>query len=258
MNILVIMGSPRKGETFQAVQKVEAQMKSLGDVTFEYLWLKDVNLGQCRGCHACIRFGENKCPMKTDRAAIEARMMAADGVIFATPVYSNQVSYLMKTYIDLLTYLWHRPRYFGKFAMGVASGGGMFKNTLGYIKENTTNWGFTYASEVGAPHMNALVPKERAKLERNIEKAARKFYETIRSKKVAKPGIADLLRFRMWRINAIACKSDNPTDFRHWTENGWFERDYYDGQTVNPFTRWFTLGMEKALRAFLRGVYVGY
>ena len=52
MKILVIMGSPRKGETYNAVRKVETAMQALGNVEFDYLWLKDANLGQCRGCHA--------------------------------------------------------------------------------------------------------------------------------------------------------------------------------------------------------------
>lgn len=258
MKILVIMGSPRKVETYHAVRKVETAMQALGSVEFDYLWLKDANLGQCRGCHACIKLGESKCPLKNDRPAIEARMLAADGVILATPVYSSHVSYLLKAFIDQCTYLWHRPRFFGKFAMGVASGGGMFTETLGYLKTNATNWGFTYASEVGVPHFEALVPTMRAKTERNIEQAARRFYHAITTGKAAAPTLSDLIRFRMWRVNAIVCQSDNPTDFKYWTDNGWFERDYYDRARVNLPMRLIAQGMEKIIRTFLRSVYIGY
>lgn len=44
MKILVIMGSPRKGNTYRAAQRIEDVMRSLGDVEFEYLMLKDVGL----------------------------------------------------------------------------------------------------------------------------------------------------------------------------------------------------------------------
>jgi multimeric flavodoxin WrbA len=44
-------------------------------------------------------------------------MHAADGVIFATPVYVMNVSALMKTFIDHFSYIYHRPRFFDKKAL---------------------------------------------------------------------------------------------------------------------------------------------
>ena len=46
-------------------------MKSLGEVEFEYLFLKDAKLRPCLGCYACMALGEDKCPLRDDRAAIE-------------------------------------------------------------------------------------------------------------------------------------------------------------------------------------------
>lgn len=227
-------------------------------VEFDYLWLKDVNFEPCRGCHACIRFGENKCPLRDDRAEIETRLLAADGVIFVTPVYAMQVSYLMKTFLDRFAYIWHRPRFFGKFAMGIASGGGQFKETLGYLKQNARVWGFTWVNQLGAPHPDALQPKMRANLERDIEKAARRFYSAVSAQQIPNPGWGDLIWFRMWRVNAIACKEFTPADFKHWTEKGWFQQEYYTTVKMNWAKRLFARGMEKLLRLFMRQVYVGY
>ncbi len=258
MKILVIIGSPRKGETYAAVEQLKERLNQQGDVEFDDLWLRDAKLGPCRGCHACIRFGEAKCPLKDDRAAIVARMETADGIIFATPVYSLQVSYLMKTLIDELSYLWHRPRFFGKFAMGLASGGGQFKETLGYLKQNAKSWGFTWVTEVGAPHPDALVPKARANYERSLDKAARRFYQAIRDGRTPAPKLEDLIRFRMWRVNAVACKEFIPADYQHWNETGWFQRDYYSGAKIGPVMLTASQLMENLIRAFLRSVYVGY
>lgn len=258
MKILVIMGSPRKGESYKVVQQVESLMKDMGDVAFDYLWLKDVNFGKCCGCHACIRFGEQKCPLKDDLASIEARMLEADGVIFATPVYALQVSYYMKILFDRFCYMWHRPRMFGKFAMGIASGGGQFKETLGYIKQNTSRWGFTYVSQIGAPHPDALKPKMRANLARNIEKATRAFYAAVRDQRVPRPPLGELIWFRIWRLNAIAAKEFTPADFKHWTEKGWFQQEYYTVAPVNAVNRVLARGMEKIIQLFMRGVYEGY
>lgn len=258
MKILVIMDSPRKGESYSVVKNVEAQMQALGDVEFDYVWLRDVKFKQCTGCHACIRFGETKCPFRDETASILDRMAAADGLILVTPVYSQQVSYLMKIFIDRLSFLWHRPRFFGKFIMGISAGGAMAKPVLSYLKETTTRWGYTYVSEIGAQHPDALVPKMRAKLEKDIQKATRRFYQAIQDGRVPAPSFADVIWFRMWRMTAIASREFTPADYQHWTETGWFKQDYYTGKPVGAVKRLFGLGMEKIMQTFMRKVYVGY
>ena len=45
MKVLVVMGSPRKGNTYRACTRIEELMKSYGDCTFDYLMLKDADLG---------------------------------------------------------------------------------------------------------------------------------------------------------------------------------------------------------------------
>jgi len=256
--ILVVMGSPRKGESYKVLQKIETLLQGMGEVSIETLWLKDVNFGQCRGCHACIKLGEQKCPLKDDMLAVEAKLLAADGLILATPVYSQQVSFLMKIFLDRYSYMWHRPRMFGKFVMGVAAGGGQFGSTLGYLKECVEAWGCTWVGGLGAAHPDALQPKMRAKLEKDIEKNARRFYDAVESGRVPTPGLGRMVWFRMWRINARACQKDNPTDFRYWSEKGWFEQEYYTAQRLPLINRLLARAIEPLLLRFMRSVYVGY
>ncbi len=71
MRILAIMGGPRKGYGTMIMQQLEYQLKLIQKVEFEYLYLKDVNLELCRGCHNCFFKGEDKCPVgKDDRDVI--------------------------------------------------------------------------------------------------------------------------------------------------------------------------------------------
>ncbi len=46
---------------------------------FEYIFLKEANLKPCIGCYNCMAKGEDKCPLRDDRAAIEQKLLAADG-----------------------------------------------------------------------------------------------------------------------------------------------------------------------------------
>jgi multimeric flavodoxin WrbA len=55
MKILTIRGSPRKGNTYRAVRRIEENLKAMGDVQFEYLWLKDAGLADCKGCTVCLK-----------------------------------------------------------------------------------------------------------------------------------------------------------------------------------------------------------
>ena len=69
MKILAVIGSPRgRGAGYQVVKKIEERMKALGEVEFTYLFLKDANLKLCAGCYTCMAKGEDKCPLKDDRA----------------------------------------------------------------------------------------------------------------------------------------------------------------------------------------------
>ena len=258
MKVLIVYGSPRKGEGYKGASIIEQQILTHSDVEVEHLWLRDMDIKDCRGCHLCIFKGESHCPLKDETPLLQQKMMEADGVIFTTPVYSLQVSALLKRPIDHLSYLWHRPRFFGKYAMGLASGGGQFKETLDYIKLNTSMWGFTYVTGVGVAHPEALQPKKQVEQETSLRKAAEKFYSAVLSQKQPSPKLYDLIRFRVWRINAGCLTDSNPTDNAYWKEMGWFDQPYYTKQPVFFLKRIAADVMEKIIHRFLRSVYQGY
>jgi hypothetical protein len=80
MRILAIMGSPRKkGNGFKVINRIEARMKTLGPVAFEYLYLKDVNLEMCRDCFLCVRQGKEKCPINDEQSELEAKILGKRG-----------------------------------------------------------------------------------------------------------------------------------------------------------------------------------
>ena len=49
-HILVVSGSPRpKGNTYKITKLIEEKMATIGDLEFEYLVLKKLNLKYCQG-----------------------------------------------------------------------------------------------------------------------------------------------------------------------------------------------------------------
>lgn len=114
MKILSIIGARRSGNTSEVVTYFEEQLARTMPVEYERLYLCDHGLEFCIGCHACIFTGEHGCPHAAAVKTIEDRMMAADGLVLASPGYMFSVTGIMKTFLDHVAYNCHRPKYFGK------------------------------------------------------------------------------------------------------------------------------------------------
>lgn len=65
----------------------------------EKISLRELRIGYCTGCGACYD-GHKPCPQHDDAAEVIGRMIAADTVVLATPVYFYTVSAQLKTLID--------------------------------------------------------------------------------------------------------------------------------------------------------------
>ena len=64
----------------------------------EKIFLKDKNINYCLGCGACQKSGS--CVQKDDMKEIMDKMVDADVIVMATPVYFYSMSAQMKTLID--------------------------------------------------------------------------------------------------------------------------------------------------------------
>ena len=118
--VTVLVGSPHKGgATFTAARQFLENLESFGDVHGEIVVLSDYDIGVCHGCKICFNRGEERCPLKDDRDVLIEKMMASDGVVFASPNYSFQVSAIMKIFLDRLGFLFHRPRFHGKTSTSI-------------------------------------------------------------------------------------------------------------------------------------------
>lgn len=97
-NVLIISTSPRKGGNSEIL--ADEFMRGAKDAgrNVEKISLHDKSIGFCRGCLACQK--TLKCVIKDDASAIIAQMLAADTIVFATPVYFYGMSGQMKTLLD--------------------------------------------------------------------------------------------------------------------------------------------------------------
>jgi multimeric flavodoxin WrbA len=258
MKILVIMGSPRKGNTYRAAEGIRKIMQASGDVEFEYLMLGSADIQHCRGCFTCIARGEEHCPIKDDATRIEQQMHDADGVIFASPVYGMNVSGLMKVFVDRFSYIFHRPRFFDKKALLLATTGALgIKEVLDYLDLVARIWGFEVAGRVGLvtpPGRNPASAYRQRENERQITAAAETFHDALKRKTRKSPSLQDLIVFHAQRGSFDELKDLAPVDYQYWKEQGWFDpgTKYYVDVPVNPLYDLIARVVERRVRHQVR------
>ena len=149
MKILTINGSYRKnGNTAQIIKMVAAQLQKYStnnrdQLNFEIIHLGHRNIQLCRGCRVCFDKGEEKCPLKDDLLSIRAKMQSADGLIVASPVYVNDVSGIVKNWIDRLAFVCHRPEFAGKSALLISTVGlGPTSHAQQTLRFALSSWGY--------------------------------------------------------------------------------------------------------------------
>ncbi len=97
--VLVLSSSPRRGGNSDLL--CDQFMKGSTEVGHlaEKIFLKDKKINYCTGCGTCIDKGKS-CPQKDDMADVLDKLVAADVIVMATPVYFYTMCAQMKTLID--------------------------------------------------------------------------------------------------------------------------------------------------------------
>lgn len=98
-SVLILSSSPRCGGNSDRLcdEFLRGAIESGNEA--EKVFLRDRTIHPCLGCSACSR-DKKPCPQKDDAAGIIDRMLRAEVIVMATPVYFYAMSAQMKTLID--------------------------------------------------------------------------------------------------------------------------------------------------------------
>jgi len=97
--VLVLSGSPRKnGNSDLLCDEFIKGAMEVGNQA-EKIFLRDRKINYCTGCGACL-VKKGACSQKDDMAEILEKMIAADVIVMATPIYFYTMNGQMKTLID--------------------------------------------------------------------------------------------------------------------------------------------------------------
>ncbi|MEW6444080.1 MAG: flavodoxin family protein [bacterium] len=134
VRILGIAGTPIKGGNCEYMLEQALQIvASQGRATTELVHLQDYRIEYCTGCEACLRrvhkvqkkvgfdvvpvpVEDYNCSIKDDMEILHRKMLEADGILLAAPVYIATIPGQMKTFIDRCRTFVHDFRLRGKVA----------------------------------------------------------------------------------------------------------------------------------------------
>ena len=131
MKVLGISASPRENSNSDILLRQALSGASSAGTEAEYLRLCKFNIAPCSACGACYATGE--CPVGDDFQAVLPKILAADRLVFASPIFFMSVCAQAKILIDRCQCLWATkyilkrpiigPREISRLAMIIAVGG---------------------------------------------------------------------------------------------------------------------------------------
>ena len=171
MKVLGIWGSPRRGGNSEVLLDAFLQGASQKGAEVEKISLRELKISPCLEIYHCFKDGT--CPIKDDMLALYDKLVAADVVALASPIFFYSVSAQAKAMIDRTQALWSR-RYIlkqdfpGENRQGVLLCTGATKGRLVFVGARLVAKYFfdainvRYAGEVlvrGVDEKGAIIPR---------------------------------------------------------------------------------------------------
>lgn len=103
--ILILSGSPRKGGNSDLLCDEFLRGATDAGNEVEKIFVSGKNIGYCRACYYC-KSHSGQCAVKDDMSEVLQKMLDADIIVMATPVYFYSINAQLKTVIDRTVARW--------------------------------------------------------------------------------------------------------------------------------------------------------
>jgi multimeric flavodoxin WrbA/putative sterol carrier protein len=221
--VVAVNGSPHAGmgNTARMLEMLRQPLAELG-CGLKVIMLCEQEIEYCTGCAVCMEKGQ--CWISDDHHAIVEHLLAADGVILASPVYFLHVTAQMKAFLDRSLAWGHKPRPDWKPGLAVSVSAGLGETqTADYLAGLLRVYG---AFPVGRLTAMATSPGDfigREAVEAHAQNLARDLAQAIREKRRYPATDADL-RFYQFMGSLVQRHRGSimNDDYAHWEKHGLF------------------------------------
>lgn len=232
MQICVIHGSNRKGNTEYIISRMKAELALLGEVSFSDVYLPKELPHFCTGCFSCLQKGSEGgevCPHKAYTAPIRKALVEADGIIVASPVYALGETAQLKALFDhfACNYIPHRPlpEMFSKVAfVATTTAGAGISNVEKMVTTNLRFWGIgkfiKFRGKLWEADWDKAKPARQEQLEEKLMTQTRVFYKEVINRKKHPARLSTKLLFMMMR-QMVSRYPEEHVDKVYWKAHGW-------------------------------------
>lgn len=170
--IVIVRGSPRRnGNSAALADQVEAGARAAGATT-ESFYLHGMNISPCDACDACQSAPHSGCIVDDDMQALYPKVLGANALVIASPVYWFTVSAQTKLFMDRCYALIDEDgwKFKGKkvgivmtygdsdpFDSGAVNAFRTFQDGFGYVGADIVGFVYGSASEAGEIRNNEAV-----------------------------------------------------------------------------------------------------
>lgn len=216
MKILAISASPRK-EKSQTLILLKEAIQAIKDegINTELIQLPDLKIEFCLACEHCHK--KTGCIIDDDVFGILDKILEADGLILASPVYIRQVTASLKAVMDRSSHFIHCQRLLGKYACCiVTSGGGSGEEVLEYVKD--------YLITTGAQYVGGVSYKVPLTSEAKLQTAAlgQNLIGAIRERRQYLEQLTQIEKFRNFFREVMEIRKDEwRQEYGYWQGQGW-------------------------------------
>ena len=238
MKYLIIDGSPDKSSTRTLSEQIKTEIMCVSNsAVFKEVRLSQTDLPFCTGCSQCLNTSRRNCPHSDIVSGIIRKIDWCDGVVLVTSVINMQPAALTKNLIDHFYFLRHRPGFFSKKALVIASDEEKgAKRAVKYLAGTLRSFGFNKCLKMS---VNSLRRSGRLdyKTYTLCEKTAKKFHTEVSMKIIHSPSWIQVMDYNRLRRKYRICRNDAETEtynFRYWTEPYRIKKAY-DPSVPLPF-----------------------
>jgi len=157
LRILGIMGSPRLGGNTDLLLDAALNGARSAGAEVEKIVVDKLNISPCREHYGCLENGN--CIIRDDMDALYPKLLDADGIVVASPMFFYGITAQLKALIDRCQALWARKHVLkqswpgagrkGAFiAVGATRGETLFDGSIATVKYFFKTIGVEYAQEL--------------------------------------------------------------------------------------------------------------
>ncbi|MCL2674976.1 MAG: flavodoxin family protein [Firmicutes bacterium] len=231
MKITVINGVKNKGCTYKMKDAFLEALHNGHEITEYHLPTDAPEF--CTGCKACFFRDISVCPHSKYTVPIWESILAADLLVFTSPVYVFHVTGQLKALLDHYATKWmahspENPMFFKRAVIITNAAGAGIKRVVRDIGDSLDYWGvarrYAVKEALFGADWDKISKKRKASITRQCRRVAKKVQKPVKRPHFKVRFLFGIMGMAHKMINKSLVKSGEPQsrDYLYWKEKGWF------------------------------------